>query len=486
MLLAASTAYGDAGFVDTLAVPGLRIEELGTTDLIVQSSIVANSRDRATNNAVYLGHGDGGDDASSGAGEVYTTVLSAEWIVDDSGARWRFGSEDHADALDTYVAPTPTEHSWADWDRFYLANRALEGTTTISNGGDRGVGATRKGSLRPVFGGDNKASVVQVTATSSAAGGNGSGRAPSFYTQVLSVGRYGIEVKRTKTVWRVLAGIAAGLGATLVMGFIIRYLNANCRTCCEENAARVWSITCGVFFGASVGLLTGFFYGIGSIIVPTVYDGFTGSVYGNSSFDNFAVCSQWPNTCGEQDAFLVDGWFVDNPALVANIAQYQSRHERGGNSTSSGRLKVIITNCNEQWNTTFNRAQILNYFSSYFNQDVAPGGFLWAPGYWAPYRSPQIFENYYDEERLDAAIQTIPGSNLTTAILQGTTIDNPSFAVSAGLSVEMLLINLNEPITTFVVGRQIIEDYTPWLANMTSHIATNEVLIQRVRDFMSS
>ena len=61
-------------------------------------------------------------------------------------------------------------------------------------------------------------------------------------------------------------------------------------------------------------------------------------------------------------------------------------------------LKVIITNTNEAWNTTYNYAQYLQYYSTYFNGGVAPGDFLWAPGYYVPFRSPQIFQEYLDEQ----------------------------------------------------------------------------------------
>ncbi|KAL9188219.1 hypothetical protein ACHAXT_006597 [Thalassiosira profunda] len=566
MLKEAASDYGDATFANTTARPELRINPLKSTDLIIQSGLAPNSRVRTTGNAVYLGY-----ESSNGSEELFTVPLSAAWIVEDSGAYWQFGTDDKTDQLDTYTAPTPDDHSWDDWEDFYLLSSEVneEGGVVIDNE-QSSIGATRRATFRVPFGGTNAATVVQVASTSSAAGGNGSPRAPSFYTQVFSIGRYGISTKTTKTVWRVLAGIAAGLGTGLVVAFIIRYMNSKCGKwkcrrqglethaqslavsagidgepaetkggeepvtvenentndppvatrgeeeeeeeaadehadelakstdnhnvdaddlgisrdqCCADGTAKKWAIGLGCIFGIFFGLLTAFVYGIGSILVPNVYDGTIDTVYKNSSFDNFAVCSQWPDSCGEEDGFLVDGWFVDNPALVANVAHYQKQN-RDATTSASGPLKVIVTNCNEVWNTTYNRAQILNYFSSYFNEGVSPGGFLWAPGYWAPYRSPQIFRDYLDEESLDALLEPIPESNITTALLRGTTVDNPSFGVTLGLSVEMLLINLNEEITTFVIGEEAIENYTEPLAEMTSHIATNEVLIQRVRDFV--
>ena len=56
-------------------------------------------------------------------------------------------------------------------------------------------------------------------------------------------------------------------------------------------------------------------------------------------------------------------------------------------------------------------------------------GFLWGPGYFAPYQSPQIFQEYVSSSDIDALIEPIFDSNMTTARLNGTTIDSPSFGV---------------------------------------------------------
>lgn len=88
-----------------------------------------------------------------------------------------------------------------------------------------------------------------------------------------------------------------------------------------------------------------------------------------------------------------------------------------------------------------------------------------------------------DDDTLDALIEPIANSNMTTAILQGTTIDNPGFGIRAGQKVEILLLNLNEDITTIVVGKANIEKYTQPLADMAKHIASNEELVKRVRTF---
>jgi hypothetical protein len=417
--------------------------------------------------------------------------------------------------LQTYIAPTPDEHSWEEWDKFFLypgiggtvdisnTPEIMKGTSSTKGGGGGGVAATVKGNLTPPFGGRDTASVITIAAASSAAGGNGSPLCPSFFTQVDSITKYGIDNARTPTVWRVLAGLAAGIGVGILTCLTVLYINNHYLRQSESAPTAMSTLTAtkvgiglGILFGCGFGLLTGFVYGIGSTFIPKYYDKSVNKMYQTPSFDNFAVCSQWPNVCGETDGYLVDGWFIDNPALVINVAHYQRRNKNDNNNstsnsssnttTGSTTLKVIITNTNDVWNTTFNRAQLLHYFSTYFNQNVQPGEFLLTPGFWTPYRSPQIFAEYMDEGTLDATLSTIPNSNMTTSLLVGTTINNPAFGIRPGLVVEILLLNLNIDIPTTLVGSQAIKKYTEPLVNMTSHVASNEVLLQRVRDFVAS
>ena len=88
-----------------------------------------------------------------------------------------------------------------------------------------------------------------------------------------------------------------------------------------------------------------------------------------------------------------------------------------------------------------------------------------------------------DSSTLDSLLEPISGSNVTTAILKGTTIDNPNFGIRAGQRVEILLINLNEPITTYIVTPDLAQFFTEPLASMTKHIADNEELAKRVEEF---
>lgn len=186
---------------------------------------------------------------------------------------------------------------------------------------------------------------MQVAAISSAAAASSSPLAPVSFTQNLSIGYHVIFVNTVKTVWRVLAGIAAGLGVGILLGVAVSQLrhrydvcqccntkrsvvesdnsadvgtsnknhemdekgtdnNAtednyeneivddynNCMCCSCDHPARNWGVGCGIFFGILVGAITATFYGLGSIIVPSVYDETVNRVYQDWQFDNFAVC----------------------------------------------------------------------------------------------------------------------------------------------------------------------------------------------------
>lgn len=219
----------------------------------------------------------------------------------------------------------------------------------------------------------------------------------------------------------------------------------------------------------------------GTFVELALYDKAIARMYDQPILDNFAVCSQWPNSCGDRDGYFIDGGFTDGPSLVINVAQYQARNNYGDMNET---LKVILTNTNQAWGTDYQYTQILQFFEAPLNQDVEPGGFNWPPGWSLPCQSQQIFEEFMDESTLDSLIKPIPGSNMTTAILKGTTIDSPIFNIKAGQTVEILLINLNDPITTYVITPDLIDMYTKPLADMTVSIAENEELANRIKLFV--
>eukprot|EP00581_Thalassiosira_minuscula_P017610 CAMPEP_0183716152 /NCGR_PEP_ID=MMETSP0737-20130205/10158_1 /TAXON_ID=385413 /ORGANISM="Thalassiosira miniscula, Strain CCMP1093" /LENGTH=628 /DNA_ID=CAMNT_0025945371 /DNA_START=41 /DNA_END=1924 /DNA_ORIENTATION=+ len=200
--------------------------------------------------------------------------------------------------------------------------------------------------------------------------------------------------------------------------------------------------------------------------------------------DKFVVCSQWPNPCSDTDGMFLDGWISDNPAFAINVGQY---HISGGDLSET--VKVILTNTNQAWPTDvkddpFQPLQILQYYESPVNKGAEPGSFNWPQGMYVPYQSPQVFSDFMDFPTLNSLLEPIPGSNMTTAILNGTTVDNPVFGVRAGQQVEIFLINLNEPITTYVATPGMVQSYTEPLASMTKAIADNEELAKRIKAFV--
>ena len=90
-----------------------------------------------------------------------------------------------------------------------------------------------------------------------------------------------------------------------------------------------------------------------------------------------------------------------------------------------------------------------------------------------------------DVDGLNALIEPIEGSNMTTALLKGTTLDNPAFSVVAGQSVEILLINTNEPIPTIIAAPSEIDAVKGPMGDMAVEIATSEELLKRVQAFVS-
>ena len=85
---------------------------------------------------------------------------------------------------------------------------------------------------------------------------------------------------------------------------------------------------------------------------------------------------------------------------------------------------------------------------------------------------------------LDARIEEIEGSNMTTVRLSGTTIDNQAYQVRQGQKVEMLIINTNANIPTTIASSTMIEEYKIPMGDMAVDIATNTVLRDRVRAFL--
>lgn len=197
------------------------------------------------------------------------------------------------------------------------------------------------------------------------------------------------------------------------------------------------------------------------------------------------VCSQWPAPCGKSDGWFADGGNTDGPSLALNIGQYQTVDA----GSLANTMKVIVTNNNffEDTNVKF-----LSYFSTTFNQGIPPGNFIWPPSTVTgknaqenPWRSPQIFREYLDDESLLSAFVPIVGTNLTTAIYSVTTTNNPAFGTKAGQKVEILLLQINSNIPTSIFLQSEIEAWTAPLAELTKEIAASADLVSRIQEFLA-
>jgi len=200
-----------------------------------------------------------------------------------------------------------------------------------------------------------------------------------------------------------------------------------------------------------------------------------------SQLDGAAVCTNYPQKCAEEDGLLLDGFFVDNPALVASIASYQKQIDYDVENNS---IKVVLNMHNDAKFPSVNYDQFLAYFRTYFNKKVLPGGYLsYVLNRATEQPSMQIFAESLEPQELEKRLMPIEGTDLTYAIFEVTTVDNPVAEVRAGQSVELLLFFLNIPVRTLIVGESPIKKYTPILANMISTVASNQGVIDIVQSF---
>jgi hypothetical protein len=204
--------------------------------------------------------------------------------------------------------------------------------------------------------------------------------------------------------------------------------------------------------------------------------------------EGFAICSQWPNACGPSDAWFLDGGYTDGPSLAGNIGQYHSLNTTDLNQT----LKVIVTNNN--YYTDLN-TKFLSYFSTPFNQGIAPGDFIWPPKTLAgtatlntnPWRSMQIFTDYLDDDLFLAKFEKIDAnSNITTAMYEATTLANPAFGVRAGQRVRLLLLQVNSAVPTNFILPSVFAASRGPLQALAQEILQSTELLQRIQAFVAS
>ena len=207
-------------------------------------------------------------------------------------------------------------------------------------------------------------------------------------------------------------------------------------------------------------------------------------IWSTAALDKLSVCSDDSGDCNAPFSRLMDGAYSDNIALATNIARYQDVH--GAQGPSSTCLRAIVTNNNMYSDSNFN---MVSFFNTSFNQGIEPGGFLW-PTSWAmnntiphPRRSPQIFAECMSVADLDEALVSIPGTNFSTAVLRGTTINNDAFGVEAGLCVSILLLQTNSDIPILVLPPNA-QAYQNSFAELAKSIASNDLIKETVASFL--
>jgi hypothetical protein len=180
-------------------------------------------------------------------------------------------------------------------------------------------------------------------------------------------------------------------------------------------------------------------------------------------------------------------------ALAMNVGLY---HKQNPRTYKNKTMKVIMTNVNYIGDANPN---LLAYFSTYFNQGVKPGDWIWAPGVVVsepyqrgPYRSMQIFKEYVDDKILEAPLRPVSTKitkesvwNVTSAIYNCTTIENKPFGVRSGQRVQLLLFRINSKIPTNIMFPSAIKKWRIPMAEQTKYIATEPEIVRRIQEFIA-
>ena len=201
---------------------------------------------------------------------------------------------------------------------------------------------------------------------------------------------------------------------------------------------------------------------------------------------NAATNSAWtnPNPIDMPPAldtsyWFTDGGYTDGPASAIALGRHQKMHG------TDQEIKLIISNNNY---ITDNMNNVLAYFNTTWNADVKPGDFIWPAGVgtspqYNPQRSNQIFKETMTEDMLKPLFSPINGTNLTSAIISATTVDNPAYGIVAGQKVKLLWLNINSNIPTFLITAPMINGYTPAVVEMVEKIAGSQALEDVIAEF---
>lgn len=201
----------------------------------------------------------------------------------------------------------------------------------------------------------------------------------------------------------------------------------------------------------------------------------------------FGMCGQWPELCKPNDVVFGDGGASDGSSILLTVG----RHHTEDNADLSKPLKIIkcFTYFESDKDTKF-----LAYFNTTFNQGVEPGDFLWAPSTIAernvqpnPWRSPQMFEEYLDQDSLDSIRGGfLPGVNCSASELTATTIENKAAGVKAGQKVKFLLLTFRGSVPTFIFSATGIEKWKDLIGESARSVARSKELLDRVQQFVNS
>lgn len=122
MLQAGAVGYGGS-FSDIAATPAGRLEQLQNTDMLVQTSLTPNARTRIdSSDGFESGSGATGLDhlmaigPSDGSGDLYTTPLSAAYIVNSTYNGFQYSTFDSPSSgqVDVFTGSTPTAFDFDD------------------------------------------------------------------------------------------------------------------------------------------------------------------------------------------------------------------------------------------------------------------------------------------------------------------------------------------------------------------------------------
>ena len=105
MLNYTSKSYGDEDFINRRAGNDNRLDKLQSTDLLIQSALVPNSRVRSNEEAdndaaIYIGHLD----------KIYTVPISMAYIINASSTSYRYSTE--LEDMHISMSQTSKEHSF--------------------------------------------------------------------------------------------------------------------------------------------------------------------------------------------------------------------------------------------------------------------------------------------------------------------------------------------------------------------------------------